>query len=90
MTYITVSSVPGKMDVEIKENMLLRVRMTRTGENERVKYPGKRRYRKDYRFRLDMNNTGVKEAMGIIDWLAFKIEMEKISFFREENQVESS
>ena len=64
--------------------------MTRAGENERFKYPGKRKHRKDYRFRLDLNNIGEKEAMDVIDWLAFKIKMEEISFFGKENQAGSS
>ena len=90
VAYFTVSSHPGKMDVEIKENLQLKVRMNRAGENERLKYPGKRKNRKDYRFRLDLNNIGEKEAMDVIDWLAFKIKMEEISFFEKENQAGSS
>jgi len=90
VAYFTVSSEMGKIDVELKENMLLRVRMTRTGENERLKDPRrKKKDRKDYRFRLDLNKINGNESRDILDWLAYKKEMEEIQFFAGEYQVES-
>ncbi len=91
VVYLTVSSHEGKMDVELKENMLLRVRMTRAGENERLKDPRrKNKDRKDFLFRFDLNNMNGSEPRDIIDWLAFKKEMEEILFFDGSYQVVSS
>lgn len=82
VAYFTVSSEMGKIDVELKENMLLRMRMTRTGENERLRDPRrKKKDRKVYRFRLDLNSINGDESRDILDWLAYKKEMEEILFF---------
>jgi hypothetical protein len=90
VAYFTISSEMGKIDVELKENMLLRMRMTRTGENERLKDPRrKKKDRKDYRFRLDLNNINGDESRDILDWLAYKKEMEEILFFAGEFQIDS-
>lgn len=91
VVYITVSSHDGKIDIELKENMLLRVRMTRAGENERLKDPRKKnKDRKDFLFRFDLNSMNGSEPRDIIDWLAFKKEMEEILFFDGGYQVASS
>lgn len=91
VVYLTVSSHEGKIDVELKENMLLRVRMTRAGENERLKDPRrKNKDRKDFLFRFDLNSLNGSEPRDIIDWLAFKKEMEEILFFDGGYQVASS
>lgn len=88
VAYFTVSRQQGMIDIELKENLMLRMRMTRTGENEQLKYKGKKsKDRKDYLFRLDLNRLEGKEAMEIIDWLVFKNEMEDISFFNEQRQL---
>jgi hypothetical protein len=42
--------------------------------------------RKDYVFRMNLNSVNEKTGMEIIDWLAFKKNMEDISFFSERDQ----
>jgi len=79
VAYLTVSSQQGMINVELKENMLLRVRLTRSGEHERLKDPRRRnKDRKNYRFSLELQNMNGTEPREIIDWLAFRKEMKDI------------
>ena len=91
VAYFTVSAQPGLIDIELKQNMLLKVRMTRAGDNESLKDPRRNnKDRKDYRFKFDIKQIDGEQARDIIDWLAFKKEMEEIVFFREQPQLPSS
>jgi hypothetical protein len=83
--YFTISRHEGMTDVEIKENLLLKVRMKSNSGNERVMKLKKKDWgRRNKLFRMNMERLNNDLAMEIIDWIAFKREMEEISFFTEE------
>jgi hypothetical protein len=85
--YFTVSRNMGVMDIELKENLLLRVKMKTNGDDERTSSRRRKNDdRKDYVFRMNLNSVNEKTGMEIIDWLAFKKNMEDISFFSERDQ----
>ena len=91
VAYFTVSSEEGFIDIELKENLLLKVRMDREGKHEKIRRPRPNNSdRKDYRFMFDLNAVTVSVSREIIDWLAFKTEMEEVSFFEKEPQLSYS
>jgi hypothetical protein len=82
--YLTVSQKMGMIDVELKENLLLRVRMKANTDKGKTKSQKKKNEnRKDYIFHLNLSAIDKNIAMEIIDWLVFKKEMEQISFFAD-------
>ena len=85
VAYFTVSSNPGMIDIELKENKLPRVRMTINGEKERMRRNRLRNSKdsKDYRFSIKVEELSEMLSRDIIDWLAFKSELEEISLFNE-------
>jgi hypothetical protein len=82
VAYFTISRQMGKVDIELKENRLPRIRVDAAGENRRNRYIRRKDWgRKDHLFRLDINGLDEKTAMDIIEWIAFRREMETICFF---------
>lgn len=80
--YFTISREMGMMDIELKENLLLRVRMKSTGDGKRSSSRRRKNdHKKDFVFRVELNTINKDTAMDIIDWLAFRKPMEEISFF---------
>ena len=80
--YFTISREMGMMDVELKENLLIRVRMKSNGGDKKTSSRRKKNdHRKDFVFRCDIKKMNENSAMEIIDWLAFRKPMEQISFF---------
>jgi hypothetical protein len=82
--YFTISRNMGKVNVELKENLLIKTRIKANGDSERNAGMRKKNWgRKDYLFRLEMTSLNKDRAMEIIDFIAFKIEMEELSFFSD-------
>jgi len=80
--YFTVSREMGMVDIELKENLLLRVRMKSNGDDRKTSTRRKKNdHRKDFVFRLELSKISETTSMDIIDWLAFRKKMDKISFF---------
>ncbi len=91
VAYFTVSRHPGLIDIELKENLLLRFRMKANGDRKKSSIrKNKQGDKKDQLIRLNMKEMSKEKAMEIIDWLVFKKEMEEISFLSKEDQVGSS
>ncbi len=82
--YFTISRHPGMADVELKENLLLKVRLKTNGKNEHAMKMKKKDWgRKNELFRMNMEAMNNNLAMEIIDWVSFRKEMEEVSFFSE-------
>jgi len=89
--YFTVSRQMGMIDVELKENLLLRVRMKTNGDDDKISSRRRKNNdRKDLIFRLKLDSIDENTGLEIIDWLAFKKEIEEISFFADSDQSISS
>lgn len=84
--YFTVSRKMGMVNVELKENLLIKTRVKASGESKRTASMKKKDWgRKDYLINMEMTSLNRERAMEIIDFIAFKIEMEKLSFFKDDH-----
>ncbi|HSG67303.1 MAG TPA: hypothetical protein VK994_01255, partial [Bacteroidales bacterium] len=62
----------------------LRIKIKSNGDDKHRKLPKKdKNARKDYVFRLKLEQVNENTAIQIIDWIVFRKEMEEISFFNE-------
>lgn len=87
VAYFTVSRHMGMMNTELKENLLLKVRMSVNGNNDRAMSMKKKDWgRKNELYLLKMDMLQNDLAMEIIDWVSFKNEMEDMSFSAEKQQ----
>lgn len=88
VAYVTISSEKGMMEIELKQNVLLRYRVKPNGDKEKIGgRNNKLGQRKDHLFRFIIREMNEDIAREIIDWLAFKREMENISFFHVKHTV---
>lgn len=80
VVYISVSSQKGKIGLELKENALLKSKVIVDKElvKRRDKYTDPNRFHEYFRYDIDKLNKDL--AMQIIDWLAFKIELNEFPF----------
>jgi hypothetical protein len=77
--YINVSKVPGKVELEFKENYLIRTVLGSRKKNEKMK-PAGHADRLHVLYYIDMSNLDQELALEMIDWLAFAKELENTSF----------
>jgi hypothetical protein len=90
VAYFTISRHMGMADIELKENRLPRIRVDAGGESRRNRNIRRKDWgRKDHIFRLDINGLDEKTAMDIIEWIAFRREMETMAFFSDAAQPTS-
>ena len=79
--YFTISREMGMMDLELKEKKMRRTRIQDNKDKKRSRSKKSKNNRnKDYVFRIKMDILKDDTCMELIDWLAFKKEMEDISF----------
>ena len=85
VAYFTISREMGMFDIELKEKYLLRKRINPDDDRSRKKKSTKKYKgnRKDYVFRLSLEKVDRNTALQIVDWLAYRQEMESISFFSQ-------
>ncbi len=82
VAYFTMAREMGMFDIELKEKYLLRVRIKTDDEKKsKRKKPMLKGSRKDFVFRLGFDEVDKNTALQIIDWLAYRQEMENVSFF---------
>jgi hypothetical protein len=77
--YINVSKIPGKIEMELKENYLIRTILGSRKKNEKMK-PAGHTDRLHVLYYIDMTSLNQELALEIIDWLAFAKELEDTSF----------
>ena len=85
VAYFTIAREMGMVDIELKEKYLLRKRINPDDDKKRNKRSSKKykNGRKDYVFRLPLDQVNSNTALQIVDWLAYRQEMEDISFFKQ-------
>lgn len=87
VAYFTVSRKMGMMNTELKENLLLKVRMSTHGNNDKaltMKQKDWGRLNELYLLKMEILNNDL--AMEIIDWVSFRTEMDDMSFKSEKTR----
>ncbi len=78
--YFTVSSHSGLADIEIKERSMRRHRMS--GHDDKKTSSSSKKTSRIFRYNIkDMDR---ELAHQVLDWLAYKIDKEKLNFYKEE------
>jgi len=77
--YVNVSKIPGKIEMEFKENYLARTILSSRKKNGKMK-PAGHADRLHVLYYIDMENLDQELALEIIDWLAFAKELEDTGF----------
>lgn len=82
MLTITLSSQMGKIGLDIKEETMLKERIVVDKDlvKEKKKYTDKNRYHNYFNWEVDKLDN--KFAMVIMDWLAYKIELNELPFVK--------
>jgi len=80
--YIHVAKEPGKAEMEIKENYLVRTALTSKNKSKKDIKPAGRSERLHVLLYIDMNKLNNEVALDLIDWLAFSRELEDTTFFK--------
>jgi len=80
--YIHVPQVPGKAEIEIKENYIVRTALNSKSKSGKGIKPAGKAEKLHVLFFFDMNNLNNEVALDIIDWLAFSREIEDTVFFK--------
>lgn len=85
VAYFTIAREMGMFDIELKEKFLLRKRINPDDDRKHKIRSSKKREsnRKDFVFRLSLEQVNSNTALQIVDWLAYRQEMETISFFNQ-------
>lgn len=82
VVYLHVSKVPGKAEMEIKENYLVRTALNPKTKSRKDIQPAGKSEKLHVLLYIDMNKLNNEVALDIIDWLAFSRQLEDTTFFK--------